>query len=91
MLRHPTIDALLRLRAAAEASDRELDRALCDVGVLPPVDLVHIRRILTRPGAEIGCSRNADGHAIVEISWNREPAARIHHDGRVQLLNSAAA
>lgn len=91
MLRPPSADELLRLRGAASASDRELDRALSDVGVLPPLDLAHIRRILARPGADIGCSRNPDGHAIVEIAWNQQPSARIHHDGRVELVAAVAA
>ncbi len=91
MLRPPSADALLRLQAACNRSDRELDGALSDVGVLPPLDLQHIRQILAQPGADISCSRNADGHAIVEVTWNREPSARIHHDGRVQFLSSAAA
>jgi hypothetical protein len=91
VLRPPSDDALRRLGAAAGATDRELDRALSDVGVLPPLDLAHIRQVLAQPGSDIGCRRNADGHAIVEVSWNGRPSAHIHHDGRVQILSVAAA
>lgn len=91
VLRPPTTDALARLRHAATASDRELDRALSDVGVLPPLDLNEIRRVLTRPGSELTSCRNGDGHAIVEVSWNMSLSAMVHHDGRVQMLSVAAA
>lgn len=91
MLRPASPDALLRLTIAATASDRELDRALSDVGVLPPLDLDQIRSLLTQPAVELTTSRNDDGHAIVEVSWNGSRSARIHHDGRVQVLSNAAA
>ena len=91
MLRAASTGALARLRLASTGSDRELDRALSDVGVLPPVDLVMIRRVLGRPGTELAMSRNDDGHAIVQVVWNAQLAALLHHDGRVQLLDSAAA
>jgi hypothetical protein len=91
VLRPPSAAALERLTRAADASDRELDRALSDVGVLPPLDLDQIRHVLTRRGMELAVTRNADGHAIIQIAWNAQLSALIHHDGRVQLLSSAAA
>ncbi len=36
-------------------------------------------------------SRNADGHAIIQVVWNAQLSALVHHDGRVQLLSNAAA
>jgi hypothetical protein len=91
VLRPATQDALTRLRLAASLSDRELDRALSDVGVLPPLDLSEIRNVLKRPGCELATCPNCDGHTIVEVSWNTALSALIHHDGRVQPLNTAAA
>lgn len=91
MLRPASQDALTRLQQAASASDRELDRALSDVGVLPPLDLADIRIVLNRPGCVLATCRNCDGHAIVEVSWNTEVAALIHQDGRVQLTTTVAA
>lgn len=79
------------MQAAALASDRDLDRALSDVGVLPPLDLSRIRGLLTQPGVELTTRRNVDGHVIVEVSCNDELAALIHPDGRVQILDAAAA
>jgi hypothetical protein len=91
VIRPATPDALLRLRAAADVSDRELDRALCDVGVLPPLDLSRIRSLLAQPGVGLSTSRNADGHAIVHVSWGTTRSACIHHDGRVQIIDTAVA
>lgn len=91
VLRPPNAASLDRLLRAADASDRDLDRALSDVGVLPPLDLGHIRRVLGRPGTEIAVTRNPDGHAIVQVVWNAQLSALVHHDGRVQLLSSVAA
>jgi hypothetical protein len=90
VLRPATQDALTGLRLAASLSDRELDRALSDVGVLPPMDLSEIRGVLQRSGCELATCRNCDGHTIVEVSWNTALSALIHHDGRVQLVNTAA-
>ena len=91
MLRPPSAAALVQLARAAEATDRELDRALSDVGVLPPLDLSQIRQLLTRRGTELALTRNGDGHTIVQVRWNGRAAAQVHHDGRVELANSAAA
>ena len=91
MLRPPNAAALDRLIRAVDASDRDLDRALSDVGVLPPLDLGHIRKALSRPGTTIAVTRTSDGHAIIQVVWNAQLSALVHHDGRVQLLNSAAA
>jgi hypothetical protein len=91
VIRPASQDALTRLRRAALASDRELDRALSDVGILPPLDLSEIRSVLDRPGCELATCRNRDGHAIVEVMWNTELSALIHHDGEVHVLSTAAA
>ncbi len=91
MLRPPSAAALERLAHAAGATDRELDRALCDVGVLPPLDLSQIRRVLRRRGTRLAISSNDDGHTIVQVVWNAQLAALVHHDGRVQMLGIAAA
>lgn len=91
MLRPATSDSLARLRLASSGSDRQLDRALCDVGILPPVDLDHIRSVLARPGTELSTSRNRDGHVVVEVFWDATLSVMIHHDGRVQILSTAAA
>jgi len=91
VLRPPSAAALERLARAAAGSDRELDRALSDVGVLPPLDLTQIRQVVTRSGTELAMSRNDDGHAIIQIVWNAQLAALVHHDGRVQMLGIAAA
>lgn len=91
MLRPPTAAAIDRLIRSVEASDRELDRALSDVGVLPPLDLGRIRSVLGRPGTQVAMTRNDDGHTIVQVVWNAQLSALVHHDGRVQLLDCAAA
>jgi hypothetical protein len=91
VLRPPSAAALERLARAAAGSDRELDRALSDVGVLPPLDLTQIRQVVTRSGTELAMSRNDDGHAIIQVAWNAQLAALVHHDGRVQMLGIAAA
>lgn len=90
-MHRPPHAALNRLLRAAAGSDRDLDRALSDVGVLPPLDLQQIRNVLTRSGAEVALARNDDGHAIVQVVWNARLSALIHHDGRVQILSAAAA
>jgi len=91
VLRPPSAAALERLARAAVATDRELDRALSDVGVLPPLDLTQIRQVLTRRGTDLTMGRNDDGHAIIQVVWNARLAALVHHDGRVQMLGIAAA
>lgn len=91
MLRPATSDLLARLQLAASGTDRQLDRALSDVGILPPLDLGQIRSVLVRPGTELSTSRNRDGHVVVEVLWNTTLAVMIHHDGRVQVLSTAAA
>ena len=91
MLRPPTAHCLERLLAAAEWTDRDLDRALCDVGVLPPVDLAPIRGLIGQPGITLSTRQNSNGHSIIEVCRNAEPLALIHQDGRVQVLSTAAA
>lgn len=89
MLRPPTAHCLDRLLAAGDWSDRDLDRALCDVGVLPPVDLAPIRQLLGEPGITLSTRRNSDGHSILEVCRNGDAAALIHHDGSTQTLAAA--
>lgn len=91
MLRPASHDALTRLQRAAAGSDRELDRALSDVGVLPPLDLAEIRNVLNRPGCVLATCRNCDGHAIIEVRWSTHITALIHQDGRVQSTTIVAA
>lgn len=90
MLRPPTAHCLERLLAAAEWTDRDLDRALCDVGVLPPVDLAPIRELIGQPGMTLSTRQNNDGHSIIEVCRNRDAMALIHNDGRVQALSTAS-
>lgn len=59
--------------------------------MLPPLDLSQIRRVLRRRGTRLAISSNDDGHTIVQVVWNAELAALVHHDGRVQMLGIAAA
>lgn len=91
MLRPPTAHCLARLLAAADWADRDLDRALSDVGVLPPVDLAPIRQLIGEPGVTLATRRSPDGHSIVEVVRHSAPSVLIHHDGRVQLLTSSLA
>ena len=91
VLRPPTAHCLERLLAAAEWTDRDLDRALCDVGVLPPVDLSPIRGLIGQPGVTLTTRRNGDGHSIIEVCRNADAVALIHQDGRVQVLSTATA
>ncbi len=90
MLRSPSTELLRRLCAAADASDCDLDRALCDVGVLPPADLTAIRQVLQHRGTEVARARNADGHVILQVVRHAQLTALIHHDGRVHVLTNAA-
>lgn len=90
MLRPASAEHLQRLCAAAGESDRELDRALCDVGVLPPADLDEIRGILSRSGTQLARARNTEGHVILQVVWQDQLAALIHQDGRVQVLANIA-
>lgn len=91
MLRPPTAHCLDRLLAAADWSDRDLDRALCDVGVLPPVDLREIRGLLTDPGVGLAARPDPNGHSIVEVIRGGSPTALIHPDGAVQHLARSVA
>ncbi|MDW3215754.1 MAG: hypothetical protein R8G01_17275 [Ilumatobacteraceae bacterium] len=90
MLRPPSAENLQRLCVAARASDCDLDRALSDVGVLPPADLTEIRDVLTRLDTEVARARNAEGHVILQVVWHAQLSALIHQDGRVQVLTNAA-
>lgn len=92
-MHRPPRTALLDLLAAANACDRDLDTALSDLGVLPPLDLTPIRHVLARPGVELALARNADGHVVievVEVAGGSITTALIHHDGRVHVVTAAA-
>ena len=91
MLRPATPDALSRLLTACRGSDRELDRALTDLGVLPPLALTPIRQALSRSGTELTSARNADGHVVVLVHRNATVTAFIEHDGRTVAARPAAA
>jgi len=91
VLRPATVDSLTRLQLASSASDRELDRALSDVGILPPLDLSAIRNVLGQASIELSTTRNADGHVVVAVTSNTMRSAVIHHDGRVHVFSAAAA
>lgn len=91
VLRPPTSAALRRLPEAAASCDRDLDRALSDVGILPPLDLQPIRHVLLKPGVELARTTNEYGHVIIQVCWSTQLAALLHHDGRVQILSTAVA
>jgi hypothetical protein len=91
VLRPASTADLAHLVTAASSSDRELDRALGDVGILPPADLTDIRNVLGHDGTQVAMSRNADGHAILQVTWDGDLGALIHHDGRVHVLRGVAA
>ena len=90
MIRPASAETLQRLCVAAGESDRDLDRALCDVGVLPPADLDEIREILNRSRIQLARARNAEGHVILQVVWQDQLAALIHQDGRVHMLANIA-
>lgn len=85
MLRSATPGALLRLANAATASDRELDAALIELGVLPPLDLEQIRVCVQRAPTGLIAGTNADGHRLLTVVDGDRPLGWIHHDGRVVL------
>lgn len=91
MIRPATVDSLSRLQLASRDSDRELDRALSDVGILPPLDLGAIRHVLSQPSTRLSATRNPDGHVVIDVAWNEVRSAVIHHDGRVHVLSVASA
>lgn len=76
---------------AATGPDRDLDRALSDLGVLPPMELGPIRQVLRHRDTTVLLAANDDGHAIVQVVTNARLVALIHHDGRLQALNPTAA
>jgi predicted nuclease with RNAse H fold len=90
VLRPPSQAALERLTQSAKATDRDLDRALSDVGVLPPLDLTQIRQLLTRNGTNLALDLNDDGHTIIEVVTGGRAVAWVQHDGRVDLSNAVA-
>jgi hypothetical protein len=90
MLRPPSPTALADLRAAATASDAELDLALLRIGVLAPARLDEIRAILAHPGVSLAAATNTDGHCIIEIGLDGDRAALLHHDGCLEALLAAA-
>lgn len=83
VLRPATPSALQRLVLAATQSDRELDAALTDLGVLPPLELEQIRACLQIADTELVAGVNADGHRLIAVTDGDHELAWIHHDGRV--------
>lgn len=83
MLRAATPEAIDRLVRAVDAVDRELDTALVCLGVLPPLDLVPIRTVLSVAGTSVRATANRDGHRVLEIVSGHELWARIMPDGTV--------
>jgi hypothetical protein len=91
MLRSIRSNALGELLTAASQGDLNLDLALLRIGVLAPADLGEIRDVLRRPGVSLRASANRDGHRVIEVIADDRRAALVHHDGRVQHLQLAAA
>lgn len=88
MIRPATSEALEQLRRAASGTDRELDRALTCVGILPPLDLQPIRDSLQQPTTVIVAETNRDGHCLLSVHDRHGVVAWIHHDGRVVRLQT---
>jgi hypothetical protein len=86
VFRAATSETIDRLRRAAEGTDRELDAALSDLGILPPADLEPIRRCLVDRSAVIVAGTNRDGHRRLEIRDRWGTVAWIDHDGQVALV-----
>ncbi len=84
MLRPATLAQLERLRAAARQRDVDLDQALYDLGVLPPVDLNEIRSCLT-PDCQLTAHTTRYGHPVIEVRVSGTVSAWIHQDGSVVL------
>ena len=85
VLRPATPSALQRLVQAATQTDRELDAALIELGVLPPLDLDQIRGCLLIAPRGLTAGTNSDGHRLLSLADAGQPVAWIHHDGRVVL------
>jgi hypothetical protein len=83
VLRTATPSALRQLVDSATRNDRDLDTALIDLGVLPPVDLEQVRACLQLAHTEIAAGVNADGHRVITLIDGDHPVASIHQDGRV--------
>lgn len=83
MLRPASRELLDRLVRAAHDIDLELDTALNQLGVLPPLDLGPIRSCLSHADTEIEAGSNADGHRILYVRVQGRPTASIGHDGCV--------
>lgn len=83
VLRTATPSALRHLVDAVTGSDRDLDAALIDLGVLPPVELDQIRACLRLAHTAIEAGVNVDGHRLITLVDGALPVARIHQDGRV--------
>lgn len=91
MLRPATPDALDRLIASAFDVDRELDLALVQLGVLPPLDLSVIRSWLTLDGVGVRARCNDDGHRVIDVLVERRVVASIGPEGAVELPFAASA
>lgn len=91
MLRPPSPEALTALLSAACSHDVDLDLALLRLGVLAPAHLGEIRDALCRSDVALAATQNGDGHRIIEINVGDAPMALLHHNGRVQHLQPAAA
>ena len=83
MLRPASPELLDRLLRAVHDVDVELDTALTQLGVLPPLDLGPIRAWLMREGTDLEAGDNPDGHRIIHVSVRGRATASIGQDGRV--------
>ncbi len=87
VIRPATPGALDRLGRAASRDDRELDAALANLGVLPPVDLDPIRACLNMTEIRLVAELNRDGHRLITVTGGDRVLAWIHHDGRVVMAD----
>ena len=87
VIRPATPGALDRLDRAATQGDRELDAALANLGVLPPLDLDPIRACLNMSEIRLVAELNRDGHRLITVCERDRPLAWIHHDGRVVMAD----
>lgn len=86
MMRSATPESIDRLRRAAAGTDCELDAALSDLGILPPVDLQPIRASLLEPSSVVVAESHPHGHRLLSVRDRYGVLAWIHHDGRVVRL-----
>lgn len=91
MLRPASRELLDRLLRAVHDIDVELDTALVQLGVLPPLDLEPIRSCLSHAGTSIEAGANADGHRIIYVTVEGRATASIGPDGRVVPVDQSTA